>query len=197
LDEQIFRSFYGARDGGLTGLAAAFSFLGQGWIILAFVPLLLIRRHRERTAALIGVLVITAGAVAGLKLLVRRARPCNSLTGIRCLAGDAPTDFSFPSGHAAGSFAFAAFVIGILLLSTEPRGWKHRLLAGAVGGTAGCIALSRVYLGVHFPGDIFAGSCLGAAIGFLGARLHLRRVRPEGADAPTPTLGRRSTETRT
>jgi undecaprenyl-diphosphatase len=189
VDEHLFGSFYAALDGSLTGLAAAFTVVGGGWITLALLPLLFVRRHRDNALALAGVLLVTAAAVAGLKLLVRRARPCNGLAGVRCLWGDAPTDFSFPSGHAAGSFAFVGFVIGVMFLTEESAsglgrgGWRKRLLAALLVFAAGCIALSRVYLGVHFPGDVAAGACLGAVLGLGGARLHVQRsLRPPPPD---------------
>jgi undecaprenyl-diphosphatase len=176
VDEHLFRSLYAALGGSLTGLAAAFTVLGEGWVTLALLPLLFMRRYRANALALATVLLVTAAAVAGLKLLVHRARPCNGLAGVRCLWGDAPSDFSFPSGHAAGSFAFVGFVLGVMFFVEESeRGWRRRLVAALLLVVAGCIALSRVYLGVHFPGDVVAGAGLGAVVGLLGARIHLGR----------------------
>jgi membrane-associated phospholipid phosphatase len=51
---------------------------------------------------------------------------------------------------------------------------------------ATCIAGSRVVLGVHFPGDVAAGSLLGAAIGSWGARVHLRKRAPKAAPTTSP-----------
>ena len=64
-----------------------------------------------------------------------------------------PTSHSFPSGHAASAFAFAA-------------GVGHRLpvAAAPVHAAAGLVAYSRVHTGVHYPGDVLAGSVLGTAI---------------------------------
>jgi undecaprenyl-diphosphatase len=177
VDEHLFRIFYGAERGALTWLAAAFTVLGNGWIALALLPLLAWRRHRAPALALTLVLAVTAAAVFVLKLLVHRARPCNSLAGVQCLWGNPPTDFSFPSGHAAGSFAFVAFLGAVVFASAETRMRRTARLAVCLAGllSATCIAASRVYLGVHFPGDVVAGSCLGAAIGLLGARAHLQK----------------------
>jgi undecaprenyl-diphosphatase len=198
LDEHLFRLVYGALGGSLTSVAAAFTFLGEGWVVLLLLPLLFVPRHRAATLTLIIVLGITAATVAGLKLLVHRVRPCNAMTSVRCLWGDTPSDFSFPSGHAAGSFAFAAFAMGIVFVSAQPtESRRPKLLAAGALVVAFCISLSRVYLGVHFPGDVLGGSCLGAAIGLVGARLHLRRGRREEYDAPSPTPSRRSIQTRT
>ncbi len=63
---------------------------------------------------------------------------------------------SYPSGHAAAAFAVAL----VLALFWQRRRWWGLSLAGA-----GLIALSRVYLGCHYPSDIFAGAVLGAGAG--------------------------------
>ena len=65
-----------------------------------------------------------------------------------------PASTSFPSGHAASAFAFAA-AVG----RDEPSlGFALRFLAAAV-------AYSRVHTGVHYPGDIVVGALIGAATG--------------------------------
>jgi undecaprenyl-diphosphatase len=178
LDERIFHLVYSAYGGALTGVAAVFTVLGEGWVVLALLPLLLVRRLRAPTLSLVWVLVLTAASVWILKLAVHRARPCYALSGVSCLWGQPPTDYSFPSGHAAGSFAFAAFVGAVVFLS-EGTGMRttSRVAVCVVGVTvAMSIALSRVYLGVHFPGDVAAGACLGALIGIVGAKFHVSKV---------------------
>lgn len=177
MDEYLFRLVYGAHGGALTHIAAAFTLLGEGWVVLALLPFLIIRRYRRPALALLGVFAATAVAVALLKLAFHRVRPCNGLSGVSCLWLEAPTDYSFPSGHAAGSFAFVAFIGSLVFFSPESRKRPALRLAGCalLLATATCIALSRVYLGVHFPGDIVAGACLGAILGLAGARVHLGR----------------------
>jgi undecaprenyl-diphosphatase len=177
LDEYLFRLVYGAHGGALTHIAAAFTLLGEGWVVLGLLPFLITRRYRSPAFALLGVFAVTAAAVALLKLAFHRVRPCNALTGVRCLWLDAPTDYSFPSGHAAGSFAFVAFIGSLVLFSPESRKRPALRLAACalLLATATCIALSRVYLGVHFPGDVAAGSFLGVILGLVGARVHLGR----------------------
>ena len=72
-----------------------------------------------------------------------------------------PTSASFPSGHAASGFAFAAAV-----------GWNQPLLGTALRFLAAAVAYSRVHTGVHYPGDVVGGLLMGRAIGeaWSGAR---------------------------
>jgi undecaprenyl-diphosphatase len=88
-----------------------------------------------------------------------------------------PSSASFPSGHAATSFAAAA-ALSVLV----PRLRVPALVLAAL------VAISRVYLGVHFWVDVLAGAFLGAAIGAglaLGARAAMTRyaARSSGSDA--------------
>ena len=76
---------------------------------------------------------------------------------------------SFPSAHAATSFAAA-----VLLTSLFPRRWP------VFFGLAVAMAYSRVYVGVHYPGDVLAGALLGVLVAIALPRLvtALRRPRP-------------------
>jgi undecaprenyl-diphosphatase len=63
-----------------------------------------------------------------------------------------PTGLSFPSSHSTSSFAAA-------------RAFGRLLPPGPLYGAAVAMALSRLYLGVHYPSDIAAGAALGTALG--------------------------------
>jgi undecaprenyl-diphosphatase len=91
-------------------------------------------------------------------------RPCDALGWCAPLAVASPGGGSFPSGHAAGSFAFAAFVA-----VRAPR-WAAPAFVWAA-----LVACSRCVLGVHYPSDVLAGALLGGAVGAIFARESLRR----------------------
>jgi undecaprenyl-diphosphatase len=173
LDVSVFRWVHGALTGAWTLPMAALSLLGGGWGSLALLPMLARARTRSFGRSLAIVLGVTAVLVFALKRLVGRSRPCACLEDVRALVFAAPTDFSFPSGHAAGSFAFAVFV-GIVLVGEARDGQRlaRALGAAALLALASGVALSRVALGVHFPADVAAGAVLGTVVAAVGARLH-------------------------
>ena len=92
-----------------------------------------------------------------LKNWVMRIRPCQVLDAkIFADSVDCPSSFSFPSSHAVNNFAVAIFFLRLF-----PK-YKWILLI-----TAFLVALSRTYVGVHYPSDIFFGGLIGASIGYL------------------------------
>ena len=181
IDIQIFRFLHQTLSAWIWPMAVL-SAIGGGWGSLAVVPLLASTRTRRFATSLAAVLGVTAVLVFALKRMVARVRPCGCLAEVKALVFDAPTDFSFPSGHSAGSFAFAVFV-AVVLVSTIPehagprQRWLRRGGAVLLVLLACGVALSRIALGVHFPGDVFAGALLGASVALFGARLHLARAR--------------------
>jgi undecaprenyl-diphosphatase len=137
------------------------------------------RRRLLPTAALAA---MTAALVAEaltvfLKSVTERARPPLADPAIQALVS-LPDSTSFPSGHAATAFA-AATAVGVL----HPR-LRLPLLALAV-----MVALSRVYLGVHFWSDVVVGSLLGIVIGLVTARLLQRARREPQERVPSPGAG--------
>ena len=69
---------------------------------------------------------------------------------------------SLPSGHATLS-AVAYLTLGALLARTQPNRWLQLYIVSASIGLTLLVGMSRVYLGVHYPTDVLAGWCLGAA----------------------------------
>lgn len=88
-----------------------------------------------------------------LKFIIDRLRPCHMLSDVHLLV-PCGSGYSFPSSHAVNNFA-----AGIVLAYFLPR-WAWAFLT-----FAGIVAFSRVYVGVHYPSDILAGSVVGLAVG--------------------------------
>jgi undecaprenyl-diphosphatase len=98
-------------------------------------------------------------AIANLpgKFLTRRTRPVIDVVPQARRLARVPLSSSFPSGHTASAFAFATAA------SLEvPQ------LAVPLGITAAAVGASRVYTGVHYPGDVLAGAALGTGIALAG-----------------------------
>ena len=111
-----------------------------------------------RYAALLGLgATIAVLASQALKRLCCRARP-SCLAGFAALVEN-PDAFSFPSGHTAAAFGIAVALAG------EGSGLGALTLTLASG-----IAMSRVYLGAHYPLDVAAGTLVGSLAG-IAARL--------------------------
>ncbi len=162
LDRHIFFTVYSsAPPWPWLWFMAALSAVGGGWGLLGTLPFLARLDTRRAAARLLLVLLATAIAVFALKAGLGRVRPCSALEGVRALVFAPPHDPSFPSGHAAGSFAFAAY------LARRDRPYRSLALFLA----ASCVALSRVVLGVHFPADVTFGAALGTCFGLVGARI--------------------------
>jgi membrane-associated phospholipid phosphatase len=89
------------------------------------------------------------------KPLGRRRRPDRGGHGVAAARHvSMPRSRSFPSGHSAAAFAFAAGAGQVMPSASLPL---HAL--------AGLVAYSRVHTGVHYPLDVVAGSALGETIG--------------------------------
>ncbi len=124
---------------------------GAVWLGLALLAAVLWRRPQ------IFLLVAAADLVAelsslGLKYAVGRPRPPHRYPSPEPLV-HVPGTPSFPSGHAATSFACAT-----LLAFAAPK------LAVPILALASAIAFSRVYAGVHYPLDALGGAALGVAV---------------------------------
>lgn len=130
---------------------------GMIWILLAAVLLIIPKTRKSGlivAAALIVDLILCNGI---LKNLFARVRPFDVNNTIQLLI-TAPSDYSFPSGHTAASFA----AVSALYFAGERKWWKWALVLAVL------IAFSRMYLYVHYPTDILGGVAVGVLAGYLG-----------------------------
>ncbi len=138
----------------------------SGHIILLSALFMIIRRGKS--AFLVIVLALFAVGIADvvasgiLKPLVQRIRPCFVLDHVRLLVSQ-PRSYSFASSHAANSAAVAT-VIWIFFY----RGpFVEKLFTIIMVLYALAISWSRVYVGVHYPGDVIAGMMIGVCSAML------------------------------
>ncbi len=127
--------------------------LGAGgilWVLLAAV-LICIKKYRRAGLTIAAALILSLIFCNGLlKNAAARMRPFDINTNVSLLIRP-PSDYSFPSGHTAASFASA---VSLLLC-------RCKRLGAAALITAALISFSRLYLYVHFPSDVLAGALLG------------------------------------
>lgn len=156
------------------GVFVALTMLGAGppfWAVISLVAFLAIRRHQWPLAMLLAANAAMANGVnQALKHSFGRARPSLYDEIVH------PLTFSFPSGHAMSAVEIYG-TMALVLVTIYPR-QKRIILAFSVPIILG-VGLSRVYLGVHWPTDVFAGFVAG--IPFLALTIHLvdRMQRPK------------------
>ncbi len=133
---------------GFIAIFLAVNFTKNWWKIILF--------------ALIAIALSDQISSSFIKPVVHRLRPCRDLLNTEYvrLIVNCGSGYSFPSSHAANHFAFAMFFFRLF-----PNKWV--LTAGMLWAAAICFA--QVYVGVHYPLDVFGGMLLGLFIGSIVA----------------------------
>lgn len=159
IDLKLFNSiFHFKRDSFLPRFFRVISFIGDGY----FYPLLLLCMYfvepsQFKAVVLTSVIAFTLELPIYfiLKNTIKRDRPFNAHKDIQNMVY--PIDeYSFPSGHTTAAF-LVAFIMCTFLPMLAPILYTFAVLVG----------LSRIYLGVHYPGDILAGAFFGTFIGVM------------------------------
>ena len=166
IDQRVFLILNGLRNPFLD-FVMYWATNGLIWLPVYIILLyLVIKVYRRET---LFVLIFTAllitltdqMSVHLFKEVFMRLRPCHepSLAGmVHTMYGKCGGDYGFVSSHAANFFGIAVFM-GLILR----KHFKRILLFLCIW--AALISYSRIYLGVHYPGDILCGALLGAATG--------------------------------
>jgi membrane-associated phospholipid phosphatase len=156
LDERLLRVLRTrGHDPALERVVVGFSRLGEHsrlWFSVALAGAASDRRQRGLYMRLLTTLITTEVVNALVKVAIDRPRP--SLSGLSPLMSTR-SGRSCPSAHASTSFAAARLL-------------SRKLPAPLVYLVAGAMALSRPYLGVHYPSDVLAGVVLGTVLAELG-----------------------------
>jgi undecaprenyl-diphosphatase len=144
------------------------------WALATIFACLRTRTWRP-LAAVVGAFLLAQVVSSELKTLTDRPRPPLTFASVHPLV-QLPASGSFPSGHATTAAAVAAALW-----------WSSRGASLALGAFALLIALSRVWLGVHYPSDVIAGLALGAVLGLVCGRVtRTASGRPRGRRSRSP-----------
>lgn len=134
--------------------------LGEGGIFwIAVAVILLFFKKTRRSGICIGASLLI-GVIVGngiIKNVVARPRPYDAIEGIESVVSHL-SDYSFPSGHSLCCFEAAT------ALAMNRTRWAIPAYVGAV-----LVAVSRLFLFVHYPTDVICGALLGVLFGVLGS----------------------------
>lgn len=143
----------------LTPVMKFITHLGDAGMIWIIITILLLAFQRTRKAGIYSASALIIMLLFNnmlLKNIFNRTRPYEVIDGLKLLIPK-QMDPSFPSGHSAASFASSTAVFRHL---SRRVGVPLLILAFL-------ISFSRLYVGVHYPSDVFAGALIGSFIGIL------------------------------
>lgn len=136
------------------------------WVPLyAFILVMLGMKYKRSLLLIIPIIILTVTAsdqlsVHAFKEVFQRLRPCHepALSGlVHTVNNKCGGSYGFVSSHASNSFAVAVLSLGLL---------RKKWFTAMILFWAALVSYSRVYLGVHYPGDIIGGALLGALIAY-------------------------------
>ena len=144
------------------------------WLPFYLVLLFLVIKNYKKQSILIIIgiilLIVCSDQISSsvFKPIFERPRPCHN-EAIKDLVylptGHCGGAYGFISSHACNTFALAVFITNILKSHYRKIGYVMYIWAGLV-------AYSRIYMGVHYPGDVLVGAAVGALLGFAIAKIY-------------------------
>jgi undecaprenyl-diphosphatase len=151
-------------------LMTVLTVMGISFVMATFAVFLWMRGRKDDAIDYLVLVALVSVLVEAIKIVTDRDRPLDALPDVNTISILGLTSASgpsFPSGHAARAFAVAA----LLSFGRGPRFY------GASFVLAAGIALSRIYLGLHWPSDVL----FGALLGVIGALLLRSYARPDSS----------------
>jgi undecaprenyl-diphosphatase len=148
------------------------------WIWIPFYTWILFRLLRLNRKNIFRIIIFVAVLIAAsdqlssgvIKKFVERPRPCHEADlaeKVHLVNNHCGGKFGFVSSHAANSFALLTFLF--LILKGKDKRMIRLVLTYAI-----IVSYSRIYLGVHYPGDIIGGALLGALLAKLFSEIYFR-----------------------
>ncbi len=137
---------------------------GRIWILTGVILLFFEKTRKIGIAVCLALIFNFVVTNITLKPLIARTRPFDLAEGIKLIT-DKPTDFSFPSGHSSASFAAS-----VAIFCNNKKYGTFALILALL------IAFSRLYLYLHFPSDVLAGSIIGSVCGYI-SYLIIKRIK--------------------
>ncbi len=160
------------------------------WIPFYMLLLLILIKAYEKKTILILVLITAMITVSDqfsstfVKNAVQRLRPCHNPeieSMVHLVNGVCGGSYGYFSSHAANSFALALFLVLILrksgnqeIIITKKIRIRKFTLFGLLIGYAFLVSYSRIYLGSHYPFDVFTGIVFGSLLSFIFAQIFFR-----------------------
>lgn len=147
----------------LTPVMKVITSLGNAGLVWIALSVVLVCFRKTRRAGIGCAIALICSLIINnliLKNLVARTRPYEVVDGLKLLVAKA-SDYSFPSGHSGSSFAASVVMLRLL---PKKFGIPAIILATL-------IALSRLYVGIHYPTDVLAGIITGTICGIIAIKL--------------------------
>ncbi len=146
----------------------------KNWIPLYIVILIFlfytwgVKTWRWMVLAAVNITLTDQISSSLFKPFFHRPRPCadpEMMSNTRLLLDHCSGGFSFTSSHAANHFGIALFIV--MTLAPVFKNYRFAFLLWAA-----IISYAQVYVGVHYPLDVFCGALIGFTIGYLNGRLY-------------------------
>ncbi|MDT4761946.1 phosphatase PAP2 family protein [Sphaerochaeta sp. PS] len=158
MQESILIFFQNIGTPFLDSFANFASAVGEQTFVIAVILYILWNHDKNKGFSICSSMLFSVMSMGLLKAIVRAPRPFQVLSSIQGKRLATATGYSFPSGHTTTAASF---------YSAVARAFKRRPLSIFCAFMIALVGISRLYLGVHWPIDVFGGLVLGVAITML------------------------------